>query len=131
MWRYYYISFIKKFKIKYISWVNPINNPEYISYLNNIDDEYINNCKIITFSRNPYERILSAIKYIFNLRNIKINKNSNLINILYDNSKLKISDIHHYIPSNLITNNKNIYTKIYKFENFDEDVKKFLKNIYL
>ena len=42
-------------------------------------------------------------------------------------AKLKICDIHHYIPTNLITNNENIFTEIYKFENLNEDIKKFFK----
>ena len=127
------IDLLDKYKIRYIHWVNPINNPIYIDFLNTIDDDYINNCKIITFSRNPYTRIPSALKYIFGLRNIITNNNTNYIDIItnkYINNKLNISDIHHYIPTNLITNNKNIYTEIYKFENFDEDVKMLFKKYF-
>lgn len=122
------INLMDKYKIKYFHWVKPVNNPLYINFLNTIDDEYINNCKVITFSRNPYTRIPSAIKYIFGIRNIKIDSDTNYMDIItnkYHHSRLKISDIHHYIPTNLITNNNNIYDDIYKFENFDNDVKLF------
>lgn len=127
------IYLLDKYNIKYIHWIKPINNPKYIEFLNTIDDEYINNCKIITFSRNPYKRIESALKYIFNIRNITLNNKTNFIDIFtnkYIHNKLKISDIHHYIPSNLITNNKNIFTEIYKFENFNEDIKIFFKKYF-
>ena len=124
------VDLLDKYKIKYIHWVKPINNPEYIEFLNNIDDNYIKNCKIITFSRNPYNRIPSALKYTFGYRNISLNYNTNYDDIFtnkYVNNKLKICDIHHYIPTNLITNNENIFTEIYKFENLNEDIKKFFK----
>lgn len=49
--------------------------------MNTIDDDYINNCKIITFSRNPYTRIPSTLKYIFGLRNIIIDNNTSYIDI--------------------------------------------------
>lgn len=127
------IDILDKYNIKYIHWVKPINNPTYIDFLNTIDDDYINNCKIITFSRNPYTRIPSALKYIFGLRNIIIDNNTSYIDIFtnkYINNKLQISDIHHYIPTNLISNNKNIYTEIYKFENFNEDVKMLFKKYF-
>jgi len=125
-----FISMLNKYKIKYISWVNPINNPKYLKFIQSIDNEYISKCKIITISRNPYTRVKSAIKYIFNLR--KLNYSNIPYNQLFtkEYNGTQISDIHHWIPTNYITNNKNIFTDIYKYENLSNDLTVLFKKYF-
>jgi len=85
-----------------------------------------------TFVRNPYDRMVSAFKYLNKIKKINIHK-SNFKDFLFENADLSDYGYFHTFISqydHLIDNNNNININyIGKFENLNEDFIKVLCNI--
>ena len=112
----------RHYKGKYI---NQEKHIEFTKWINNItDNELLNEYFIYTIVRDPYSRSLSVINYIY-----KGDITSNEYCLKLHNEK-NITWRNHFIPYNIICNNKYIFDYVGKMEdNYNESAHLLLRKL--